>query len=339
MAGELGNLDRGSKKERGGVMKLLARLHRTYVAAYLRRHPLQTIGVIYVIVSLVLAVIGPFVVPHSPTETVQGAVLLPPSSNYWFGTDANGMDVFSRTIAAFRTDLVIALAGALLCMLIGAPLGVFAGYFDGRQGFAGILARLLLRFEDVLQAFPIFVLALLLVAAFGPHPLNLILAIVVVNHISNLRLARSEVLLLREKTFVEAAKAAGNSNMRIAFVHLLPNALNPVIAMISMVMGFGILLIAGLSFVGAGVRVPTPEWGSMIAIGGPSVMTGQWWPSFFPGAFMAVTIFAYSMVGEAITALLDPLGRIRMGFGGAQSVAKASIAIATKEADSVTAAA
>ncbi len=294
-------------------------MSQSYALRYLRRHPLYTLGFIYVAISLLLALIGPYVVPHSPTESIPGAVLLPPSGEYWFGTDANAMDVFSRTIAAYRTDLVIAFAGAALSMLIGAPVGVYTGYFDGRGGLNGFVARIILRIEDVLQAFPIFVLALLLVAAFGPRPANLVLAIVVANHISNLRLARSEVLALRDRTFVEAARAAGDSNLRIAFVHLMPNALNPVIAMLSTVMGFGILLIAGLSFVGAGVRVPTPEWGSMIAIGGPSIITGQWWPSFFPGVFMAVTIFCYSVVGEAITALLDPLERIRMGYGVGES--------------------
>jgi peptide/nickel transport system permease protein len=287
----------------------------SYIVIYLKRHPLYAFGFVYVLFSLFLAVFGPYIVPHSPTSSIPGAVLMAPSSTHWFGTDANAMDVFSRVIAAYRTDLIIAFAGAALSMLVGAPLGVYAGFFDGRGGVNGFLARLILRVEDVLQAFPIFVLALLLVAAFGPRPLNLVLAIVVANHISNLRLARSEVLALRDRTFVEAARAAGDSNMRIAFTHLLPNALNPVIAMLSTVMGFGILLIAGLSFVGAGVRVPTPEWGSMIAIGGPSIMTGQWWPSFFPGLFMAITIFCYSVVGEAITALLDPLERIRMGYG------------------------
>ena len=234
---------------------------------------------------------------------------------YWFGTDVNGMDVFSRCIAAYRTDLSIALAGALLSAIIGVPLGVFAGYFDGRGGIFGFISMLILRFEDVLQAFPIFVLALLLVAAFGPRPINLIIAIVTINHISNLRLARAEVLSLRDKPFVEAARASGNSELRIAFLHLMPNALTPVIALLSLVTGMAILLTAGMSFVGAGVKVPTPEWGVMISVGAPSMITGQWWPAFFPGLFMAVTIFAYSMLGQALTALLDPLERVKLGYG------------------------
>jgi peptide/nickel transport system permease protein len=298
----------------GPVFSALKKGWNSYFVVYLRNNPLQAFGVIYMIISIVLAITGPAIVPHSPVLSSPGDHLLPPSEKYWFGTDANGMCVFSRSIAAFRTDLLIALVGALLSMVIGAPLGVFAGYFDGTGGVKGFLSMIILRFEDVLQAFPVFVLALLLVAAFGPRPINLVIAIFAINHISNLRLARSEVLSLRDKPFVEAARASGNSDMRIAFLHLMPNAMTSVIALISLVMGFGILLTAGLSFVGAGVRVPTPEWGSMIAIGGPSMITGQWWPSLFPGLVMGLTIFAFSMVGEAITAFLDPLERIRLGY-------------------------
>jgi peptide/nickel transport system permease protein len=291
------------------------KMKNNYLIAYLGRHPLHAFGVIVMIVSIILAIIGPYIVPHSPIKGIPGDQLLAPSSKYWFGTDSNAMDVFSRVIAAYRTDLLIALCGALLAMAIGAPVGVIAGYFDGKRGLLGLLSMLILRFMDVIQAFPIFVLGLLLVAAFGPNPVNLIVVIAITNVPPNLRLARSEVLSLREKTFVEAARASGNSELRIAFSHLMPNAMTPVIALISLVMGFGILLTAGLSFVGAGVRVPTPEWGSMIAIGAPQMITGQWWSSLFPGLFMAITIFGFSMIGEAITALLDPLERVRMGYG------------------------
>jgi peptide/nickel transport system permease protein len=272
-------------------------------------------GFVVMGISILLAIIGPYIVPHSPTEGIPGDQLLAPSSRYWFGTDSNAMDVFSRVIAAYRTDLIIALCGALVAMIIGAPLGIFAGYFDGRKGVSGFLSMLVLRIMDVLQAFPIFVLALLLVASRGPSVDNLILIIALTNLPGNLRLARGEALVLRERLFVEAARAAGNSELRIAFRHVMPNALTQVIALLSLVMGFGIFLTAGLSFVGAGVRVPTPEWGSMIAIGAPQMISGQWWSSVFPGIFMAVTIFAFSMVGQATTALFDPLERVRMGFG------------------------
>jgi len=286
----------------------------SYVIVYLRSNPLQAFGVTYLIISAVLAIIGPLIVPHSPTIANPEARLLLPSQEYWFGTDVNGMCVFSRVISAFRMDLFIALSGALLAFAVGVPTGVFAGYFDGKGGAYGVLSMLILRFMDVLQAFPIFVLALALVAAFGPSPQNLIMLIAITNLPGNLRLARSEVMSLRDNLFVEAARASGNSELRIAFGHVMPNAMTPVIALLSLVMGFGILLTAGLSFVGAGVRVPTPEWGLMIATGAPSMITGQWWPALFPGAAMALTIFAFSMVGEAITRLLDPLQRVKLGY-------------------------
>ena len=266
-------------------------------------------------VSILLAIVGPSIVPYSPTVGVPGDQLLPPSSTYWFGTDSNGMDIFSRVIAAYRTDLLIALTGAMLALAIGAPLGVFAGFFDGKSGANGTISMLVLRYMDVFQALPVFVLALFLVAALGPSFFNLVLVIVVANLPINLRLARAETLALREKSFVEAARASGSSEVRIAFVHLLPNAMTQVVALISVVMGFGILLTAGLSFVGAGLRVPTPEWGLMILIGAPQMITGQWWASFFPGLLMAITIFGFSMFGQAITALFDPLERVKMGFG------------------------
>jgi len=295
-------------------MDTLTKLKNHYLVVYFRNHPLQLFGVIYVVISLILAAIGSLIVPHNPTLTNAGEHLLPPSQEYWFGTDVNGMDIFSRCIAAYRTDLSIALTGALLSAIIGVPLGIFSGYYDGERSVAGLISMFILRFEDVLQAFPVFVLGLLLVAALGPHPINIIIAIIAINHISNLRLARTEVLSLRNKPFIEAARASGNSEIRIAFNHLLPNALTPAIALLSLVTGFGILLTAGLSFVGAGVRVPTPEWGVMISVGAPSMITGQWWPALFPGLFMALTIFAYSMFGEAISALLDPLERVRLGY-------------------------
>jgi peptide/nickel transport system permease protein len=292
----------------------LQNIKNSFVVTYLMNNRLQLFSVIYMVVSIILAFIGPLIVPHSPTTPDPRAQLLSPSSDYWFGTDVNGMCIFSRTIAAFRTDLFISLCGALLALIVGAPVGVFAGFFDGRGGGYGFLSMVILRIMDIIQAFPIFVLGLLLVAGFGPNPLNLIFLIGITNLPPNLRLARSEVLSLREKSFVEAARAAGNKELRIAFSHTMPNALTPVIALLSMVMGFGILLTAGLSFVGAGVRVPTPEWGSMIAIGASSMITGHWWPAFFPGLVMGLTIFAFSMIGQAITSLLDPLERVKLGF-------------------------
>ena len=290
-------------------------ISENYILAYLRRHPLYAFGFTVMAISIILAAIGPYIVPYSPTIGVSGEQLMAPSREHWFGTDVNGMDIFSRVISAYRTDLLIAFSGALLAMVIGAPIGIFAGYFDGKEGSSGFLSMIIMRVMDVLQAFPVFVMGLLLVAAFGPKPINLILVIIITNLPANLRLTRAEALSLRDKTFIEAARVSGNSEFIIVFRHLLPNSMTPAIALLSVIMGFAILLTAGLSFVGAGVRVPTPEWGLMISVGASQMITGQWWPALFPGIFMALTIFGFSMVGQAVTALLDPLERVRMGYG------------------------
>ena len=286
----------------------------SYSIRYLRTQPLRAFGVVVVIISIILAVIGPFIVPYSPTKAIPGSQLLAPSVHHWFGTDVNGMDVFSRTVCAYRMDLTIAIIGIGLAVLIGFPIGIYAGYFDGKGGVSGAMSLVILRIMDVFQAFPIFVLALVLVAALGPSVKNVILVVIITNIPSTLRLARSEILSLRERPYAEAARASGNSDLRIALYHLMPNAMTPVLSLSSVVMGFAILLTAGLSFVGAGIRVPTPEWGSMIATVAPAIITGQWWPAVFPGVFMALTIFAFSLVGDTITVLADPLEKVRFGY-------------------------
>lgn len=297
-----------------GQPALGRRLRDSFLIRYLRSNPLQFGATLYICVAVILVILGPWIVPHPPTVSNTSAQLLPPSRTYPFGTDINGMCVFSRTICAFRTDLFIALGGALLALVVGAPLGVFAGFYGGRRSVGGAFSTFIMRFMDVLQAFPIFVLALILVARFGPRPINIIFLIGITNLPSNLRMARGEALMLRERTFVEAARATGNREVKIAFSHLLSNCLTPVISLLSLVMGFGILLTAGVSFVGAGVRIPTAEWGLMIATGAPQMLTGEWWTVFFPGAVMGVTIFAFSMTGQAVTSLLDPLERVKLGY-------------------------
>ena len=265
-------------------------------------------------VSLILVAIGPYIVPYSPVALSVKEQLLSPSFKHWFGTDNNGMDIFSRVLAAYRVDLFIAFSGGLIAMLIGGPLGVFVGYFDGKGRGLGFLATIILRIIDVIQAFPLIILGLLLVTAFGASPFNIIFLIALGNIPTNIRLARTETLSLRDKLFVEAAKAQGITEAKIAFKEILPNSINQVISLLSMSMGFGILFTAGISFVGAGVQAPTPEWGLMISAGASQMITGQWWTALFPGLFMGITVFGFSMMGQALTELIDPLNRVELGF-------------------------
>lgn len=249
---------------------------------YARSNPLFMVGWIIVLLSLVLALVGPEIAPYPPEQATPRDFLQPPNRNHWLGTDATGMDIFSRIISAPRIDIAIALACTVLAMGIGVPLGVWAGYYSGHGGMGGFASEGLLRVMDVLQAFPVFILALALMAALGPSSQNVVGVLTFVNAPVFLRLTRSTVLSLRERPYIEAARCAGNSDLEIIFRHLLPNSLGPALVAGSVNVGRAILTTAGLSFVGAGVRVPTPEWGSMIAIGASDMITGHWWFLFFP---------------------------------------------------------
>jgi peptide/nickel transport system permease protein len=235
--------------------------------------------------------------------------LQPPSSAHVFGTDNVGMDIFSRAIYAPRIDLTIAILGTGLSALLGGSLGALVGYYSSGQGIRVWLSFALMRAADVLQAFPIFVFAIALVASLGQSIQTVVLAIAFVNAPIYLRLMRSQVLSIRSMRYVEASQVNGLSDFQTIIRHVIPNAMGPVLAQLSINVGWGIVLTAALSFIGAGVRAPTPEWGSMIAMGFQNVVTGQWWPSMFPGTMLAVTVFGFSLIGASIEVLADPAKR------------------------------
>jgi peptide/nickel transport system permease protein len=273
---------------------------------YCRRNPTATIGFGIILTAVFLGLFAPLVTTYSPTEANPERVLISPGAMHIFGTDSIGMDIYSRVVFAIRTDLFIAVMATFFSVVIGVPLGVFAGYYANRGKLTALLADLMMRFIEIMQAFPVFILAMILVAVLGPSKSNLIVGIAFVNMPIFLRLSRVEIMALRQKTYAEAAKCIGSSNLRIAFRHLLPNGLLPVFTQASITMGFAIILTAGLSFIGAGVRVPEPEWGSMIALGAPNMMTGQWWPSLFPGLALGATVLGFAMVGDNLQKLSDP---------------------------------
>ena len=292
----------GARRSRTGAW-------RAWFRALARTRPAMVIGVVIVAVSVFLAIFGPHVGPY-PTETaLPGDPLLPPSLTHLMGTDVSSMDIFSRVIAAPRIDLTIALVSTAIAFGGGVVLGVISGFFGSARGPARWFSEGIMRGADIVQAFPVFIFALALVGFRGPGVENVIAALAFLNIPYFLRITRGAVLQVRERPFVEAARCSGSSELRIAFVHVLPNALAPPLANISPTIGFSILLTSGLSFVGAGVPVPTPEWGSMIAIGAPNMMTGQWWTALFPGIALGVTILGYALVGEGLKSHLDPLNR------------------------------
>ena len=277
--------------------------------AFARRRPGFMFGLVVVVITVFLAMLGPYIAPYHPERALPGAGLQPPSAEHWMGTDVSGMDVFSRVISAPRIDLAIALSATVIAFVGGVLLGVISGFYAGARGVPRVASEAIMRGADILQAFPVFIFALALVGFRGPGTENVIVALAFLNIPYFLRVTRGAVFQVRERPFIEAARCAGNKEVRIAFVHVMPNALGPALANVSPGIGFAILLTAALSFVGAGVPKPTPEWGSMISIGAPNMMTGQWWTALFPGLALGVTVLGYALVGDGIRDYMDPVNR------------------------------
>ena len=275
-----------------------------YFGYHLRGNRGAMLGFLIVGVMLLLIVAAPVLATHDPRQANPKDFLQAPNRTHWFGTDATGLDIYSRVLYAPRIDMVIAVAGVLFAVLIGCPLGVFVGYYPG-----GFLSGLIMRAMDFLQSLPIFIMAMAVVAALGQNVINLIYVLTIFNLPVFVRLMRSEALSLREIEYIEAARCAGNSDRRIVFRHLLPNSLAPALIQLSVSIGAAILLTAGLSFIGAGVRVPTPEWGLMISQGAQNMITGQWWIAFFPGVAMSLAVLGFALVGDALRDVLDPARR------------------------------
>jgi peptide/nickel transport system permease protein len=269
-------------------------------------------GLTIVVGSAVLAVVGPVIGPYDPTVPTPDISVPPPSLPevpgllretlagdleqpvHWFGTDSAGLDVFSRVLAAPRIDVSVGVSATVLSLVVGSLLGLLAGYSRGRG------AEALVRTSDVFQSFPIFILAMILVVLTGRNTLNIVLTLAALFVPIYLRLTRSQVVVERTRTYVEAARVMGNREATIAVRHVLPNSLGPALIQASVTIGWAILLTAGLSFVGAGVRPPTAEWGGMIASGANLIILGEWWPSVFPGVAISVTVFGYAVLGNAL---------------------------------------
>ncbi|MEJ0070072.1 MAG: ABC transporter permease [Pseudomonadota bacterium] len=280
-----------------------------------RANPILVIGSAFVALSLILMLIGPSITPYPPERATSHVSQPPPDIGeipglllatvtgqlaepvHWFGTDATGLDIFSRVIAAPRTDVMIALVANLGSLTAGTLLGLIAGFYRNRA------TELLMRVSDLVQSFPVLISGMILVALAGRTTGNIMLALGLLYTPIYLRLARAEVLTQRGRLYVEAARALGNREIVIALRHVLPNSLAPSLIQASVTIGFAILATAGLSFIGAGVRPPTPELGLMIATGADQMIEGDWWPSLFPGLAISLIVFGYAAFGNGLERL------------------------------------
>jgi len=231
--------------------------------------------------------------------------LLSPSIKHPLGTDNLGRDILSRIIFGSRISLKATLVVIVIVLSLGVPLGLIAGYFGGK------VDDIIMRFADMVLAFPSLLLAIAIVASLGPSLMNALIAVSLPWWPWYTRLMRSQVLSIKEMQFVESARAIGVSRWRIMFRHILPNCLSPIIVQATLDMGYIILAIAGLGFLGLGTQPPTADWGVMVSDGREFFMI-QWWISTFSGAAIFLTVLAFNLVGDGIREALDP--KIRWRF-------------------------
>jgi peptide/nickel transport system permease protein len=249
---------------------------------------------------VVLALFGPWIAPYDPLASDTANALKPPTLKNWFGTDSLGRDILSRIIVATQLDFGIAVSAVFASFTIGAALGSIAGFYGGWPD------RLIGRFADTIMAFPLFVLAMGIVAALGNTVFNIILATAIINLPFYIRVSRAEVNVRRNAGYVEAARLSGNSDLRTLAQHVFPNVLPPMMVQISLNMGWAILNAAGLSFIGLGVRPPAPEWGIMVAEGATHIISGEWWVALFPGATLMLAVFCFNLLGDGLRDVMDP---------------------------------
>jgi peptide/nickel transport system permease protein len=274
-----------------------------HTAWVLRGNPVTAVAAAGALFLALVAIFGPSLVPYDPVASDVPQALQPPSALHWFGTDQLGRDVFSRLVVATRLDLAIAVTAVSISFVIGAVIGSLCGYAGGK------LDRAVGRFVDVLMAFPLFVLAMAMVAALGNRVENIVVATAIINLPFYIRFARAEVNIRRNLGWVEAARACGDSHVSVVLRFLLPNVLPGMAVQMSLNLGWAILNAAGLSFIGLGVKPPTPEWGIMVAEGARFISTGRWWLVAFPGLALMFAVLCFNLLGDGLRDILDPRKR------------------------------
>jgi peptide/nickel transport system permease protein len=264
-----------------------------------RTNRFATAGLVVIVVLFVLSLVAAFITPYDPDAIDAWHVLLPPSSAHWFGTDELGRDVFTRVIFGARVSLKVGFVAVGIAVVIGTVVGLFAGFYGGW------IDAFLMRLVDIMLCFPTFFLILAVIAMLEPSIWYIMMIIGLTGWMGVARLVRAEVLSLKSRDFVLAARVLGASDRRIIFRHILPNALSPVLVSATLGVAGAILTESALSFLGIGVQPPTPSWGNILT-SGKDYIEFAWWLSLFPGVAILVTVLSYNLVGEGIRDALDP---------------------------------
>jgi peptide/nickel transport system permease protein len=277
-------------------MKLLRRISK---------HNLALVGLIILVPMFLCALFAPFISLHDPVEPDLRNILTSPSFSHPFGTDTLGRDVFSRVVYGSRISLLVGFVSVGIATLIGIMIGAVSGYYGG------IIDELIMRFVDLMMCFPTFFLILAVIALLEPSIWNIMIVIGLTNWMGIARLIRAEILSIKNKEFVLAAKAQGFSEYRIIFKHVLPNALSPVYVVATLGIGGAILTESALSFLGIGVQPPTPSWGNILTQAKDNIEVA-WWLSLYPGLAIFLTVMGYNLFGEGLRDIFDPRRRYQL---------------------------
>jgi peptide/nickel transport system permease protein len=286
----------------GSPMPLLGPASATLRLVWLRirRNWLSTIALAIIAAMILAALLAHWIAPYDPDATDPEAALQAVSLHHWLGTDIYGRDLLSRIIFAARVDLTVAFGATALALLIGSTIGATAGHYRG------LVDLVIMRCVDSVMAFPAFILAMAITAALGNSVANVLMAIAITQIPNYLRLIRGELFRIREMEYADAARVVGNPAWRIMFIHLLPNCLPPIIVQATLAMGYALLTMSALSFIGLGIQPPQSEWGSMTAEGAQYIVTGEWWLFLFPGLAIVLMVLSFNLVGDGLRDFLDP---------------------------------
>jgi peptide/nickel transport system permease protein len=264
----------------------------TRLRGELRRHPSLAVGGGLAAAILIVAVAGRIAPPYNPLAISPGHALAPPSPGHWFGTDQFGRDVFSRVLYGIGIDVMIGLIVAALALTLGSMVGIASGYLGGW------VDDIVMRVVDITMSFPPFLLALSIAVVIGNTVRNAIIAVTIAYVPYIVRLTRSSVLTARSADYVLGARAAGASRSRVMTLHIMPNAVGPSLVQATLMAGWAILDVSGLSFLGVGIQPPSPELGVQVAQGASYITSGQWWVSVFPGVAIVLAVLAFNFLGD-----------------------------------------
>jgi len=256
-------------------------------------------SLIFIIIILLFAVFAPLIAPSDPSAIDTDNILAAPSKAHILGTDPLGRDIFSRIVYGSRISLSIGFIAVGIAVLIGVIFGSIAGYYGGR------IDSVMMRFVDIMLCFPTFFLILAVIAILEPSIFNIMAVIGATSWMGVARLMRAEILTLKERDYVAAAKVMGAGDAWIIARHLIPNAIGPVLVSATLGIGGAILTESALSFLGIGVQPPTPSWGNIL-MDGKSTLGVAWWLTIFPGIFILLTVLAYNLLGEGLRDILEP---------------------------------